>query len=141
MRAVTEAGGISQWSWGRERENLLVPGEGSQHSQGPARPPGEASGLCSQSFPSSSCLFELNQRTGRREVAPQWPMDGFLGIIENSGCCMIEAGRGRFGGSCPGASKASLAHPLFPLSGLTPRGHPCRTLVAQGRLSLLKDPA
>lgn len=113
-------------------------GEGSGHSQGPARPPGEASGLCSQSFPISSCLFELNQRAGVREAAPQWPMDGFLGITENSGCCMVEAGRGRLGGSCPGASNASLVHPLIPLFGLTPRDHPCWTLVAQRRHSLLE---
>lgn len=109
---MREVGGISQGRQGRGGANLLLPEEGSRHSQGPARPAGKVSGLCSQSFPISSCLFELSQRAGVREVAPQWPMDGFLGIIENSGCCIVEAGRSRFGGSCPLASKASLVHPV-----------------------------
>lgn len=112
LRAVREAGGISQGRQGRGGVNLLLPEEGSRHSQGPARPAGKVSGLCSQSFPISSCLFELSQRAGVREVAPQWPIDGFLRIIENSGYCIVEAGRSSLGGSCPLASKASLVHPV-----------------------------
>lgn len=129
---MREVGGISQGREGRGGENLLLSEEGSGHSPGPARPPGKTLGLCSQSFPISSCLFELNQRAGVREVAPQWPMDGFLGIILNSGCCMVEVGRDRFGSSCPGASKASLVHSVDSLIPAHTRSHPCGTLVTQG---------
>lgn len=135
---MREAAGISQGRQGRGGANLLLPEEGSRHSQGPARPPGKVSGLCSQSVPISSCLFELSQRAGVREVAPQWPMDGFLGIIGNSGCCTVEAGRSRFGGSCPGASKASLVHPVESLGLAHTKRSPLRDSRSPRELQLAK---
>lgn len=53
---------------------------------------------------------------------------------------MVEAGRGRFGGSCPGTSKTSLVHPVGSLIWTHTRRSPLQDSVDQEGLSLLKDP-
>lgn len=53
---------------------------------------------------------------------------------------MVESGRGRFGGSCPGTSKTSLVHPVGSLIWTHTRRSPMKDSVDQEGLSLLKDP-